>query len=220
VFVVAQHRSILKNRVHSSLIAFGHQVPMADVFGVAGRKLLAGLDIPEPWRGHVDASLALIDDLDRRIGEIERELKRAGADHRYLPLLMTAPGIGWITGFTIASEIGDISRFSAPVKLTGYTGLCPRVKQSGDMDQRGPVSKHGPKYLRWGLMEAAIAASAHPLYKERYQRTKRRLGRQRGAKVAQIDLARKLSEAIWYMLTRKEPFKPFAPAGALSCLTP
>jgi transposase len=47
-------------------------------------------------------------------------------------------------------------------------------------------------------MEAAIAASSHPLYKERYQRTKRRLGRQRGAKVAQVDLARKLTEAIWY----------------------
>jgi transposase len=135
---------------------------------------------------------------------------------------MTAPGIGWITNFTIAAEIGDITRFSLPVKLTGYTGLCPRVKQSGDMDQRGPVSKHGPKYLRWGLMEAAIAASSYPLYKERYQRTKRRLGRQRGAKVAQIELARKLTEAIWHMLTRNQPFEPFAPAGAVfasDCLT-
>ena len=111
----------------------------------------------------------------------------------------------------MACELGDISRFSSPVKLTGYTGLCPRVKQSGQMDQRGPLSKHGPKYLRWGLMEAAIAASSHPLYRGRYQRTRRRLGRQRGPKVAQIDLARQLTEAIWYMLTRNQPF---APAGA------
>lgn len=67
---LVKHRSILKNRVHSSLICFGHQVPMADLFGVAGRKLLKGLEIPEPWRGHVEARL--IDDLDRRIGQIER----------------------------------------------------------------------------------------------------------------------------------------------------
>ena len=87
------------------------------------------------------------------------------------------------------------------------------------MDRRGPLSKHGPRYLRWGLMEAAIHASSHPLYKERYQRTKRRLGRQRGAKVAQIELARKLTEAIWYMLTRNQPFKPFAPEGAISRLS-
>jgi transposase len=208
---LVKHRTTLKNRIHSTLIAFGHQVPMADLFGIGGRRLLAGLDIPQPWRGHVDASLELIDDLDLRIGAIEGELQRSGADHRYVPLLMSAPGFGWITSFTVACEIGDITRFPSPVKLTGYTGLCPRVSQSGDMDRRGPISKHGPRYLRWGLMEAAIHAAAHPLYKQRYQSTKRRLGRQRGAKVAQIDLARKLTEAIWYMLTRNQPF---APAGA------
>jgi transposase len=208
---LVKHRSTLKSRIHSTLIAFGHQVPMADLFGVAGRRLLRELDIPEPWRSHVDASLELIDDLDRRVGEIERELKRSGADHRYVPILMTAPGFGWITSFTVACEIGDINRFSTPVKLVGYTGLCPRVSQSGDVDRRGPVSKHGPRYLRWGLMEAAIHARTHELYKERYQRLRRRHGRQRGPKVAQIDLARQLAEAIWHMLTRNQPF---APAGA------
>jgi transposase len=210
---LVKHRSSLKNRIHSTLIAFGHQCPVSDLFGVAGRKLLDDLDIPERWRGNVDASLMLIDQLERQIDEIVKELKAAGADHRYVPLLMTAPGIGWIVAYTIAAEIGDISRFSTPVKLTGYTGLCPRVSQSGDMDRRGPLSKHGPKYLRWGLMEAAIHAADHPLYRERYQRTKKRLGKQRGAKVAQIELSRKLAEAIWYMLTRNQPFKPFAPAG-------
>ena len=49
------------------------------------------------------------------------------------------------------------------------------------------------------------------IYAERYQHTKRRLGRQRGPKVAQIELSRKLTEAIWHMLTRNQPF---APAGA------
>ena len=54
-------------------------------------------------------------------------------------------------------------------------------------------------------------ACKHPYYAERYQHNKRRLGRQRGPKVAQIDLARKLTDAIWHMLTRNQPF---APAGA------
>ncbi len=211
---LVKHRSSLKNRIHSTLICFGHQCPVSDLFGVSGRELLARLEIPEPWRGHVDASLVLIDDLTRRIEEIEQELRRAGADHRYVPLLMTAPGFGWVVAYTAACEIGDVRRFSSPTKLVGYTGLCPRVKQSGDMDRRGPLSKHGPKYLRWALMEASLHALSHPVYKERYQRTKRRLGKQRGPKVAQVDLARRLAEAIWYMLTRNQPFKPFAPAGA------
>ena len=64
---------------------------------------------------------------------------------------------------------------------------------------------------RWALLEATMHALRHPVYSERYQRTKQRLGRQRGPKVAQIDLSRKLTEAIWHMLTRNQPF---APAGA------
>ena len=57
---------------------------------------------------------------------------------------MTAPGIGWVLGYTIAAEIGEISRFSSPIKLIGYTGLCPRVIQSGDVDRRGPLPSTGP----------------------------------------------------------------------------
>jgi transposase len=127
--------------------------------------------------------------LTLQIAKLTARLKRMGAEHRYIPLLVTAPGFGWINAFTVASEIGDIERFASPAKLCGYTGLCPRVIQSGTTDRRGPISKHGLRYLRWGLFEAAMNACKHLLYKERYQHTKRRLGRQRGPQVAQIDSA-------------------------------
>jgi transposase len=208
---LVKHRTSLKNRIHATLFSFGCQREMSDLFGAAGRQLLERLELPDPWRSNVTASLALIDDLERRIDQIQREIKRCGADHQYIPLLLTVPGVGWVLGYTIASEIGDIDRFDSPQKLVGYTGLCPRVKQSGNTDLRGPLSKHGPRYLRWALIEAAQHAAAHPGYRERYQTIKRRLGKQRGAKVAQIDLARRLAEAIWHILTKQQPF---APAGA------
>jgi transposase len=59
------------------------------------------------------AAVTLIDDLERQIAEIDRDLKRLGADHRYVPLLMTAPGIAWVLAYTIAAEIGDITRLPA-----------------------------------------------------------------------------------------------------------
>jgi transposase len=208
---LVRHRTTLKNRIHATLITFGHPCPVSDLFGHAGRELLDRLKIPDPWRRNVDVSLALIDDLELQIANLTVELRRQGADHRYIPLLVTAPGFGWINAYTVASEIGDIERFPSPAKLVGYTGLCPRVIQSGATDRRGPISKHGPRYLRWGLFEAAMNACKHPVYAERYQHTKRRLGRQRGPKVAQIELSRKLTEAVWHMLTRNQPF---APAGA------
>ena len=93
-----------------------------------------------------------------------------------MPLLTTAPGIAWVLGYTIAAEIGDIGRFASPTKLCGYTGLCPQVYQSGSKDRRGHLTHAGPEYLRWALIEAAPHACRHPVYRERYQRTKRATG--------------------------------------------
>jgi transposase len=213
---LVKHRSALKNRIHSTLINFGRPCPVTDLFGVEGRGLLERLDVPEPWRGNVAASVELIDDLERQIAEINRRLREGHADHPYIPLLMSAPGIGWVLAFTIGAEIGAIGRFESPQRLTGYTGLCPRVNQSGEKDRRGPLSKHGPRYLRWALLEATMHALKHPAYSERYQRNKRRLGKQRGAKVAQIDIARRLAHAIWHMLSRKEKFAPRGAAFRLA----
>jgi transposase len=133
-----------------------------------------------------------------------------------VPLLLSVPGISWILASTIAAEIGDITRFESPKKLAGYSGLCPRVYQSGEQDRRGELTKQGPKHLRWALVEAAIHAARHPVYVDHYQATKVRLGRQRGAKVARVEIARRLTEAIWHMLTKGEPFAPAGPTQILA----
>ena len=77
---LVKHKSALKNRVHSTLINFGRPCPVTDLFGAEGRRLLAKLDVPEPWRGNVMASVELIDDLERQIAEINR--RPGGAPRR------------------------------------------------------------------------------------------------------------------------------------------
>jgi transposase len=212
---LVKHRSSLKNRVHA--ILFQHGIPNghSDLFGAGGRQLLARLELPEPWASTVNASLSLIDTLDEQISDCERDLRALGADHPYIPLLVSCPGIGWVLGYTIASEIGDISRFSTPRKMVGYTGLCPRVDQSGERDRRGPLRKNGPNYLRWALVEAAHGANRHPHYRPVRERMIARHGQKRGTKIAAIEIGRRLSEAIWHMLTNNQPF---APAGAAASL--
>jgi transposase len=212
---LVKHRRALKNRVHA--ILFQHGIPNghSDLFGAGGRRLLAGLRLPEPWASTVTASLTLIDSLDEQISACEREVRRLGADHRYIPLLITCPGIAWILGYTIAAEIGDIGRFPTPRKLIGYTGLTPKVEQSGERDRRGPLRKNGPHYLRWALIEAAHTAGRDPRYRPIVERMRARHGKKRGSKIAAIEIGRRLSEAIWHMLTHN---RPFAPAGATTPL--
>jgi transposase len=208
---LVKHRSSLKNRVHAILFQHGVPDPHRDLFGAGGRCLLARLQLPEPWASTVRASLALIDRLDAQIDDCERELRRCGLEHRYVPLLTTLPGVAWVLGYTIAAEIGDIARFPSPRKLIGYTGLTPRVEQSGEHDRRGPLRKNGPNYLRWALIEAAHTAGRDPRYRPIVERMRARHGRKHGSKIAAIEIARRLTEAIWYMLTYD---RPFAPAGA------
>jgi transposase len=211
---LVKHRTALKNRVHAVLTQHGLPCPLSDLFGKRGKELIGRYTIPEPWPSTVDASLHRIELLDGEIAEQERELRRRGADHRYIPLLTTAPGIAWVLGFTIASEIGEIDRFPTPVKLIGYSGLCPRLFQSGQTDRRGSLAENGPRYLRWALIEAAHHAIRDPRCAPIRERARARHGSKRGTKIAAVTVARKLAESIWYMLTPEQPLLRQAPTSS------
>jgi transposase len=102
---------------------------------------LAEQGVPEVWRHSIGTLLSVIDDLDRQLAPLERELRPlARADER-ARLLMSIPGVAELLGLTIASEIGDISRFPTARKLVGYSGLTPRIKQSGQSARIGRISR-------------------------------------------------------------------------------
>jgi hypothetical protein len=71
---LVRHRATLKNRIHATLITFGHPCPVSDLFGLAGRELLDRLEIPDPWRRNVDVGLGLIDDLEVQIAQLTVQL--------------------------------------------------------------------------------------------------------------------------------------------------
>ena len=100
--------------------------------------------MPEVWRRSVAEALAVIDWLDARLAPLERELRPLARADARVSLLETIPGIGPLLGLTIATEIGDIARFPSPTKLAGYTGLCPRVYQSGQSRPQRPAQQERP----------------------------------------------------------------------------
>lgn len=76
---LVRHRVALKNRIHATLMAFGHPVPVSDLFSRGGRELLERMAIPEPWATTLATSLHMVDDVEREIRNCEAELRRLGA---------------------------------------------------------------------------------------------------------------------------------------------
>jgi transposase len=150
----------------------------------------------------------VIDDLDSQLAPLERELRPLARSDDRVKLLMTIPGIAELLGLTIASEIGDISRFPSARKLVGYAGLAPKIKQSGQSSRIGRLTKAGPDTLRWAAVEAAQQAwrPSNPWH-HLYTDIKRRHGKANPAKAA---VARKVLIASWHVLSLQQPFKPSA----------
>ena len=46
-----------------------------------------------------------------------------------IELLMSIPGVGFITAATVMAEVCDVSRFPTPKKLVGWSGLAPRGEE-------------------------------------------------------------------------------------------
>ena len=68
---------------------------------------------------------------------------------RYVGLLQTIPGIGFLSAITLICEIGDFSVFRRPKQLYAYFGLDPRVRQSGNFKGTElKISKRGSSIAR------------------------------------------------------------------------
>ncbi len=50
-------------------------------------------------------------DLHTRYAQVDGEVKRRAAKSEVARLLTTMPGVGWLTAFTVVTEVGEIERF-------------------------------------------------------------------------------------------------------------
>jgi transposase len=58
-------------------------------------------------------------------------------------LLMSIPGISYLTAHLLLCEIGDIQRFPSAKRLCSYAGIVPGTHQSADHIWHGPITKQG-----------------------------------------------------------------------------
>ena len=132
---LVRKRSSLKHRIHAQLLAFGHPCPVSDLFGRQGRELLARLDFPEPWHGGVLAAVQMIDELDREITQIDRELKALGCGSPLHPA--AADSSRDRVGARLHDRVRD--RRHPPIRVTRETDRLHRP-----VPPRLPIRKHRP----------------------------------------------------------------------------
>jgi transposase len=141
---------------------------------------------------------AKIEDFDSRIFQSLTGMQTK------LELLMSIPGIGFTIAAAAIAEIGDIKVFPKPKNLVSWSGLAPAVNESAGKSSNGHITKHGNKYLRTILVQAANSIAIGKPNKLRffYQRIKSK----KGHKKAIVALARKLASIIHHLLLNNEKY--------------
>jgi len=147
--------------------------------------------------------------IQKQIERISQEVRKLCHQKPWaesMTYLMQLPGFGVITAMTVLSAIGDIQRFETPRHLASYSGLTPGLEQSGTKNRGKGITKAGRRELRWALVEAAqMAVKSDPLLKMKFQALQKRMHRNQ----AIVAVARRLLELVWYVLTRRQPYRGF-----------
>jgi transposase len=201
---LAKIRTMLKNKIHAALIRNGIQSPWSDLFGVNGRKYLEQVTLPQSEQIVVSSSLKLLDFVQQEMNVLESDLFSRAQSNPNVPLLMGIPGISVLSALTILAEIGDVSRFPSPKKLSCYAGLVPSVHQSGKTRYTGNITKEGRTTLRWILVQCAQRAIQS---KGKLRSFYLGLKEKKGHKIAIVATARKLLHVVWAVLVRQEEYR-------------
>ncbi|WP_308194589.1 IS110 family transposase [Pseudonocardia kujensis] len=181
-------RSNLKCQVHAVLAGAGVAVPMSDLFGPSGQRLLGSARLSLESRSRVDSLLGLITALDVEIDTFATLVAgRLRADPGYRAI-QAFPGVGPTLAAVFVAEVGEISRFARPGQLASWAGLTPIHHESDTRVRRGRITKQGSRLVRWAAVEAVQRVPGHTRLGQRRDRVAERRGRSIGVVAAARDL--------------------------------
>lgn len=201
----------LRNQVRQLLARENVHCPYQDLMG---RKAQAWLDeaaaqLPEDSRF---ALAVLRGQLQRLAGDIQALNARIAekvAGNEDVTLLQTIPGVAETSAAALMAEIGTVARFASANELRGYSGLVPKVEQSGPRTRYGPLTKRGNRRLRRLMILAAqhfiqSRAMRGSLLGKWYAKHVFRHGRN----PAKVAVGRRLLTILFVMLRDRVPFDP------------
>lgn len=151
-------------------------------------------------------ALEVLDNLENKIENMSRDiLGRTLKKSKDLAIVMSVPGISFVSGSQILSEIGDYRDFSTPEQLAKWCGIVPGLNESAGKKRSCGITKQGSKHLRTILVEVAQVVSR--MKNNRLTRFFKRLEARKNRNVAIIALARKLICLIYHLLVNQELYE-------------
>ena len=206
--ILVRAKVVIKNQIHGLFTAEGLEDVRGSLQSKKGRQqALATLD--KCVNGlEAQPLVETIEQLDKSVKDIERQLRSLAEADRVVELLMSIPGCGEISAWTIRAYTDDIKRFASSKKYASYAGLAPWVQNSNEVVHHGRITKRGPEELRTALVQVVMgirrmkAKTLDWRLMERYELLKKNKGSGR----AIIATARKLATIIWHMLTEEVEF--------------
>jgi transposase len=199
-------RTKLKNRIHGILDKVGIHHPFENLFSLSGMKFLKSLELDWAYQQELDDYLETMEHLNGKVKAQNRIIEKLCKESPQSKLLMTIPGIGYHNALLIASEIGEVNRFSTGAKYAGYCGLVPTVHISEKTVRYGQMSRVGNRWLRWVYVEAAHIARRKSL---RFSKLYKRVSLRKGPQVAIGAVARELAVVSFYVLKYQKAFKDY-----------
>lgn len=188
-------RSGLKAQVHAVLAKEGVHVPMTDLFGVAGRKLLDEVPLGRAYAIRIESLCDLIEVHDHQIAMLDREVRTALDGHTGWEAVQAIPGVGPVLGAVFVAEIDDVTRFPSARHLCSWAGLTPKHHESDTTVVRGRITKQGSRLVRWAAVEAAYKPGG--FLKSDFRRIAER---RNNNKIARVAVARKVLTLVYYGL--------------------
>src|SRR5277367_6040633 len=148
----------------------------------------------------LEKTIRVIDaEVEKRIARLDEQTKVAETPlSRLIELLVSIPGVSYLSATTILAEIGrNMSRFPTAGHLIAWAGLCPGQNESAGKRKRSRPRKGAP-WLKTMLVQCARAAKRQ---KDSYYRAQfYRLQARRGPQKAICAVAASILTAIYHIL--------------------
>jgi transposase len=129
-----------------------------------------GLDFTE-LAEDIAIEVRLINHLDAELAAIEDRIEALYDDADPAGIVASTPGVGVTLAAGILGRTGDLNRFANLAGVRAFTGLVPKIDQSGTTDTHQGLTKAGDPGLRTALFLAADhARKVDPTLAARYRR--------------------------------------------------